>query len=267
MSPAALAGPGSDPPTPFPAAVAIVPARLGSTRLPRKMLLDATGLPLFAHTVQNAERCRAFERVVLAADDDEIVRRAEDLGIDTVATDPAHQSGTDRVGEALAILEEREGPRWEVVVGVQGDEPELSPLDLEDLVARFADEEVEAATLWSPLPAARADDPSAVKLVSDRRGRALYFSRAAVPALGHGGEPCERKLHVGVYAFRPTALRDFLALRTSELERSERLEQLRWLEAGREMHVVRARHAGAGIDTEPDYRAFVERTRARDRRS
>jgi len=244
-------------------AIAIVPARLASTRLPRKMLLDETGLPLFAHTVQRAEACRAFERVVLATDAREIQERAEALGIEAVMTDPAHVSGTDRVAEALARLEAREGPRWEVVVNVQGDEPEIDPADLAALVARFDGPAVEAATLWTRLPPARADDPSAVKVVGDATGRALYFSRAALSALGHGGEPAERRQHLGVYAFRPQALRAFVALPPSELERSERLEQLRWLEAGRAMHLVRAERPATGIDTPEDYRAFVERTRAR----
>jgi 3-deoxy-manno-octulosonate cytidylyltransferase (CMP-KDO synthetase) len=246
-----------------PSAVAIVPARLASTRLPRKMLLDATGTPLFAHTVQRAEACAAFERVVLATDEREIADRAAALGIEAVMTDPAHTSGTDRVAEALETLVAREGPRWEVVVNVQGDEPEIDPADLAALVARFRDDAVEAATLWTPLAPARADDPSAVKVVADDHERALYFSRAALPALGHGGEPCERRQHLGVYAFRPAALRAFVALPPGELERSERLEQLRWLAAGRAMHLVRAQRPALGIDTEHDYRAFVARCAAR----
>lgn len=242
-----------------PTAIAVVPARVGSTRLPEKMLLDRTGMPLFAHTVLQAERCTAFERVVLATDDARIESRAEQLGIEALATDPAHTSGTDRVAEALCALEEREGPQWEVVVNVQGDEPEIDPGDLTRLVAAFADERVEAATLWAPLDPRRADDPTVVKVVGAADGRALYFSRAALPALGHGGEPCGRRQHLGVYAFRPQALRDFVALAKSELERSERLEQLRWLEAGRAMHLVRAERPARGIDTEEDYDAFVAR--------
>lgn len=246
-----------------PCALAIVPARMASTRLPRKMLLDRTGMPLFAHTVLQAERCHAFERVVLATDDPEIEARATDLGIEAVLTDPNHESGTDRVGEALAQLEIREGPQWEVVVNVQGDEPEIDADDLGALVAAFGDELVESATLWAPLDPRRADDPSVVKVVADARGRALYFSRSALPALGHGGEPCMRRQHLGVYAFRPNALRDFIGLPKSEWERSERLEQLRWLEAGRSMQVVRAHAPAQGIDTEADYNAFVERVAAR----
>jgi 3-deoxy-manno-octulosonate cytidylyltransferase (CMP-KDO synthetase) len=248
-----------------PCALAIVPARMASTRLPRKMLLDRTGMPLFAHTVQQAERCHAFERVVLATDDQEIATRATELGIEAVLTDPNHESGTDRVGEALAQLEAREGPQWEVVVNVQGDEPEIDADDLAALVAAFGREDVEAATLWAPLDPRRADDPSVVKLVADVGGRALFFSRSPLPALGHGGEPCERRQHLGVYAFRPNALRDFIGLPKSEWERSERLEQLRWLEAGRSMHVVRAHAPARGIDTQADYDAFVERSAARGR--
>jgi len=256
-----MSGPGPGALTPT--AIAIVPARLGSTRLPEKMLLDATGTPLFAHTLQAVERCAAFERVVLATDDAGIEARAVELGFEAVLTDPAHTSGTDRVAEALAGLEAVEGPRWEVVVNVQGDEPEIDAGDLTRLVAAFVDERVEAATMWAPLEPRLADDPAVVKVVAAGDGRALYFSRAALPALGHGGEPCGRRRHIGVYAYRPAALREFVALPSGELERAERLEQLRWLGAGRSMHLVRAERPARGIDTEADYAAFVARAGAR----
>jgi 3-deoxy-manno-octulosonate cytidylyltransferase (CMP-KDO synthetase) len=251
-------------------AVAIVPARLGSRRLARKMLLAETGLPLFAHTARNLERCGALERVVVATDSEEIAARARELSIEAVLTRADHASGTDRVHEALQALE----LACDVVVDVQGDEPELDPLDLERLIAAFADETVEAATLCGRFASAEeAAAPQAVKVVRDARGDALYFSRSCVPhRAGAGGAYAREgarpwlevvRRHVGVYAFRPDALARFVALPAGELEASENLEQLRWLEAGRRMRVVEAGHVALGIDTREDYDAFVARVATR----
>lgn len=253
------------PPRPLPLAAAIVPARIGSTRLPRKMLLRDTGQYLFEHTARNAERAGVFGGVWVATDSDELLRAAEDVGVRAVATSPAHPSGTDRVREAVDLLTASGDLTGdEVVVNVQGDEPELSAEDLAALVAAFADEEVEAATLWAPLiDAEELSSPSVVKVVCDSRGWALYFSRAAIPLRAHPGaapgDPVEGRRHVGVYAFRPAALRRFCDLPRSTLERTENLEQLRWLEAGEHMLTVRATIAPHGIDTEDDYAQFVRR--------
>lgn len=244
-------------------AVAIVPARLGSTRLPRKMLLRETGRYLFEHTVRNLEQGGAVARVVLATDSEEILEAAREVGVEARMTDASHRSGTDRVREAHDALAS-EGERYEVVVNVQGDEPDVAAGDLERLVAAFEDPEVEVATLWTPLAPEEASAPSAVKVVLDARGDALYFSRAAVPDASHrrdgaDGPPAPYRRHVGVYAFRPSALARFCALPEGELERLESLEQLRWLEAGGRLRVLRADHAPRGIDTNEDYRAFVAR--------
>lgn len=257
-------------------ALAIIPARLASQRLPRKMLLDATGACLFEHTARNTARCNAIQRVVVATDSGEILERASVAGLEAVLTRADHASGTDRAQEALSKV----GPRdWDVVVNVQGDEPELDPRDLERLVAAFADPAVEAATLAGPLAEEDAARPQVVKVVRDARGDALYFSRAAVPwravEAGHaayaraGAQPwraCARR-HVGVYGFRPAALSRFCALPRGALEELENLEQLRWLEAGERMRVVDARSVPLGIDTAEDYHAFVERTRGASARA
>ncbi|MHC4262198.1 MAG: 3-deoxy-manno-octulosonate cytidylyltransferase [Planctomycetota bacterium] len=247
-----------------PRALAIVPARLGSTRLPRKMLLRETGRYLFEHTVRNAERATSLERVLLAIDDAELEAAAREVGIAAVMTSVDHQSGTDRVLEALEAHVAGGGTEPEVVVNVQGDEPDLDPSDIDRLVEAFDAPEVTFATLWVPL-----DDPSAferpevVKLVTDEAGRVLYFSRAPIPARGHGSEAMRAQRHLGVYAYRPDALRTFCARPVSSLERRERLEQLRWLESGGTIHALRAAHAPRGIDTPDDYRAFVGRCAAR----
>lgn len=247
-------------------ALAIVPARLGSERLPRKVLLRETGAYLFEHTVRNAERSPAVARVVLATDSDEVVRAAREVDVEALLTSVHHASGTDRVREAHDRIAEREGEAWQVVVNVQADEPELDLGHLTDLVGAFADPAVEVATLAAPVADAQADDPAAVKVVLDRRGDALYFSRSPLPSRSHSrrGAPAVATLrHVGVYAFRPAALRAFCDLPVGRLEAVESLEQLRWLEAGRRLRVVVVSEAPAGIDTEADYRAFVSRRAAR----
>ncbi|WP_145067751.1 3-deoxy-manno-octulosonate cytidylyltransferase [Engelhardtia mirabilis] len=242
-----------------PRALAIVPARLGSTRLPRKVLLRETGRYLFEHTVANARRCGALERVILATDSEEVLRAAAEVDVEAVMTDPAHPSGTDRVREALAALA---GPEPEVVVNVQADEPDLDPGDLTRLVAAFRDPQVRLATLSIAIDAAEDfTRPEVVKVVTDAAGRALYFSRAPIPARGHGGDSPRAHRHLGVYAYRPEALHAFCDAQPGVLEQTEKLEQLRWLEAGGTIHVLPATRAPRGIDTPEDYRAFVSRCR------
>ena len=242
-------------------AVAVLPARIASTRLPRKMLLAETGLPLFVHSARNAERCGALAAVVVACDDDEVERVGREHGLTMVRTRPEHASGTDRVLEAFEGLD----GSWDVVLNVQADEPELDPEDLEVLVTAFEEDAVEAATLAAPLEDPELlVTPSVVKVVTDAHGDALYFSRSPLPSASHArpGAVAPQTLsrrHLGVYGFRPSALRAFCALGESALERSESLEQLRWLEAGRRMRVQPARRAASGIDTRNDYEAFVAR--------
>ena len=255
-------------------AVAIIPARLASQRLPRKMLLDRTGRPLFVHTAQNVAACGAFARVVVATDSTEILAAAAAHGVEARMTRADHPSGTDRVNECYTALH-AEGERAAIVVNVQGDEPDLSPLDLARLVAAFDDRTVEFATLAAPLATTTASEallfasPSVVKVVCDARGDALYFSRAPIPALGHAAAAGEAEIarrHVGVYAFTPNALARFCTLPRGVLEQRESLEQLRWLEHGGKLRVIAAARAPQGIDTWCDYEEFVLRTRANSQR-
>ena len=251
-------------------AVAIIPARLASTRLARKMLLRETGQYLFEHTARNLVASGAMERVVVATDSEEILAAAAEVGLEALATRADHQSGTDRVHEALGILLGRGDGPFDVVVNVQGDEPDVAARDLHRLVDAFRDPEVELATLWTSFESAEhVARASAVKVVLDANGDALYFSRAPVPSSSHarpdarGREDLSAwKLHVGVYAFRPAALERFCALPTGELERLESLEQLRWLETGGRLRVLPATHRPSGVDTAEDYAAFVARLSA-----
>jgi 3-deoxy-manno-octulosonate cytidylyltransferase (CMP-KDO synthetase) len=258
------AAPPSHSPVARPRALAVVPARLGSTRLERKMLLHESGAYLFEHTVRNAQSSPALDRVVLATDSEEILQAARSVGIEALLTSTALPSGTDRVHAAFAELARAGGPPWDVVLNIQGDEPELDVSALETLVDAFRDPRVELASLWAELdlPATFAD-PAAVKVVTDAAGDALYFSRAPIPSRAHPGSveagAAGAKLHLGVYAFRPPALARFVALPPSALAAAENLEQLRWLEAGGKIRMLRAARASRGIDTLEDYRAFVAR--------
>jgi len=247
-------------------AAAILPARLQSTRLARKMLLAETGRTLIEHSARNALSSGVFERVVVATDSTEIATALEAAGIEAVMTRADHQSGTDRVREAVELQGFGD---FDVIVNVQGDEPELAREDLVTLVRAFSDASVQLATLCAPLAkSAELGSPQVVKVVRDGAGDALYFSRAAIPCAVHarkGSPPPQSapRRHVGVYAFRPAALARFCELPVGALERIENLEQLRWLEAGLKLRVLDAEKAPLGIDTRPEYDAFVARVKAR----
>jgi 3-deoxy-manno-octulosonate cytidylyltransferase (CMP-KDO synthetase) len=249
-------------------ALAVVPARIGSQRLARKMLLRETGRYLFEHTAKNALAARVFERVVVATDSDEILAAADAVGVEALRTRADHGSGTDRVHEAHELLRRTGGSAWDVVVNIQGDEPELVGPDLARLLEAFGEPGVELATLCGPISSeVAAAEASVVKVVCDARGDALYFSRSQIPSRTHS-RPGAAGLaglarHVGVYAFRPQALARFCALPPGRLEAQENLEQLRWLEAGGRIRVIPVRQPPLGIDTREDYDAFVARERAR----
>ncbi|MFT7487073.1 MAG: 3-deoxy-manno-octulosonate cytidylyltransferase (CMP-KDO synthetase) [Candidatus Paceibacteria bacterium] len=228
------------------------------------MLLRETGQYLFEHTVRNVTAGGALDLVLLATDDQEVVDAAQAAGVRAVLTDTAHTSGTDRVHEAYGTLLEEDGKAYDVIINVQGDEPEMASEDLVKLIEAFKDPAVEFATLWTPFtPGQDVQSESAVKVVLDANGDALYFSRSPLPNDSHRrAVPSDsqiHKRHLGVYAFRPAALARFCSLPHGELEQQESLEQLRWLEAGHSLRVLRASHAACGIDTLDDYRAFVER--------
>jgi 3-deoxy-manno-octulosonate cytidylyltransferase (CMP-KDO synthetase) len=252
-------------------AVVIVPARLGSTRMPRKMLRRDSGRYLFQHTIENLRGNPRAEGVFLATDSEEIEAAARAVGIEVLRTSPEHPSGTDRVFEAFRLLENRGIGPIDVVVNVQGDEPEFQESHLTALIDACADPGVEMSTLAGPIRTARElFDPNVVKVVFDTRGDALYFSRAPIPWPGESkagggseiGPSRESWRHVGAYAFRPSALARFCSLPVSRLEESERLEQLRWLEAGGALRVRCIERVPQDINTEEQYALFLNRCQA-----
>ena len=228
--------------------VAVIPARWASTRFPGKPMAELAGEPMIVHVVRRASEARTVDHVIVATDDERIAEVAAGAGAEAVMTGEC-PSGTDRVAVAIADRSE-----WEIVINVQGDEPLLSGDNIDVLVeGLLADDEVRMSTLCRPLEAERAEDPNAVKVVRDLRGRALYFSRSPIPYPRH--REAARKLwrlHLGIYGFRRDALAAFVALPPSELEQAEGLEQLRALEHGIPILVLDAPHPAFGVDTPED---------------
>lgn len=242
------------------ATVAIIPARLASSRLPRKVLLSETGKPLIAHVVESARRSTALNRVVVAADDQEISDALRPYDVEVVLTDPDHPNGTSRLAQAAALLGLADD---DIIVNVQGDEPELDPALIDAAVDALTRSGEPMGTLVSPMqPGDDPADPNLVKAVlrthEDGVRRAVYFSRAPVP-FDRDGDGVDRYKHAGLYVYRRAFLTRFAAWPESSLERAERLEQLRAVEAGVAISVAIRPFVHKGIDTPEDYRAFVAR--------
>lgn len=244
-------------------AVAIIPARFGSTRFAGKPLADATGKPLIQHVVERAREARTITRVIVATDDQRIFAAVEGFGGEVVMTCADHPNGTSRIAEVAAGLPESEVG---IVVNVQGDEPEIEPRVIDELVEGLvADEGAPMATLASPFMAGEdAGSPHIVKVVTagrEGRLRALYFSRSLIPFDRDGGGEAALK-HPGVYAYRRAFLLKYPELAPTPLEGTEKLEQLRALEHGYPIAIVRTRVTHHGIDTPEQYDAFVRRYRS-----
>jgi 3-deoxy-manno-octulosonate cytidylyltransferase (CMP-KDO synthetase) len=228
--------------------VAVIPARLASTRLSRKMLRPLAGKPLIEHVWRRVMKCSAVADVVVATDSKEIAAVVTDFGGRALMTSRKCASGTDRVSEALEMM-----GAWGAV-NVQGDEPFISPASVDRLATALS--ESDGKSVYTLVRATRdsraAQAPDVVKAVVTADGRAQYFSRAAVPfARAKGSAYFE---HVGVYAYTRTVLRNFVTWGPSQLERRERLEQLRFLEHDVTIRVLKTKHKSIGIDTMADLR-------------
>jgi 3-deoxy-manno-octulosonate cytidylyltransferase (CMP-KDO synthetase) len=223
----------------------VIPARLASTRLPRKVLREVAGKPLLAWVVEAAGACPQLDRVIVATDSDEVVALCEARGYEVELTSPDLPSGTDRV---YAIAQKIDA---EVYVNIQGDEPLLRAEHIHALLRPFAHAHVDVTTLKVRCTPENIANPNAVKVVSAADGRALYFSRATIPYDRDGISP-EYWKHIGLYAYRKAALERFPSLPPSALERVERLEQLRFLENGLSVYVEATEHDTIGVDTEAD---------------
>lgn len=245
--------------------IAVIPARFDSTRLPGKMLLPLNGKPLILHTLERARSAKNVSRVIIATDDERILRVVEENGCEAVLTSKNHQSGSDRIAEVAANL-----PENSIIVNIQGDEPLISPKTIETAVdVMLADETTDIATTCEKIEnASDVINPNAVKVITDENGFALYFSRAPIPfpreAVSKYGdlktalenEPTLISLfrkHTGLYVYRREYLLKFTRLPQSNLEKTEMLEQLRALENGARIKVVEVWESSIGVDTAEDF--------------
>ena len=244
--------------------IAVIPARYGSSRLPGKVLLPLAGKPMIQHVWERVQSCPLVEEIFVASDDERVIRAVQAFGGRAVMTSPDHASGTDRIAEAVA------GLKCKVVLNVQGDEPLISPRVIAETAAPLLRERAEVmATASAPFRHVRdLFDPNCVKLVTDRHGHAIYFTRLPIPFLRQSNLTYEGypkylnrlpqhlrifRRHLGIYAYRRDFLDEFVALPPSDLEKAEKLEQLRAIENGYRIRVVEVDEAAVGVDTEADY--------------
>jgi len=244
------------------AAVAIIPARYESTRFPGKCLAKETGKYLIQHVYDNVCKAKKISRVIVATDDERILQAVERFGGEAVMTRRDHVCGTDRIAEVAANLDA------DLIVNVQGDEPEMDPDHVDqlvDLLERNSD--CAMATLACPFETVEdVVSPSTTKVVLDQSGRALYFSKGIIPfARDDGGQvkdPGEYLLHLGIYAYRREFLLRYSRMPPTPLESTEKLEQLRALENGYPIAVGIVDRASIGVDTPEEYAVFVEKVRS-----
>jgi 3-deoxy-manno-octulosonate cytidylyltransferase (CMP-KDO synthetase) len=225
----------------------VIPARLASTRLPRKVLREVAGKPLLAWVVEAARACPQLDQVLVATDSEEVEELCHRLGFPVQLTSPDLPSGTDRI-HAVAQLHDAD-----IYVNIQGDEPLLRPEHIAALLRPFVQAHVDVTTLKVRCTPDNIANPNAVKVVTGADGRALYFSRAAIPYHRDAADPVPQYWkHIGLYAYRKSALNLFPTLPPSALEHAERLEQLRFLENGLLIYVEPTQHDTIGVDTEAD---------------
>ncbi len=232
-------------------AIAIIPARLASTRLPRKMLREIAGKPLIGVVYEAVHSSKLLADVIIATDSDEIMAACRHNGWNGRMTSPSHRSGTERVHE----ISQREPA--DIYINIQGDEPLIRAEQIAALLGVMENPEAQVGTLMTPATDIDIPNPNAVKVVTGNKRRALYFSRATIPFDRDCTQPHYFK-HLGFYAYRKPALDRFVSLPESFLEKSERLEQLRFLENGIDIYVGETTYDSIGVDTEEDLNRVIE---------
>ncbi|MCB9357986.1 MAG: 3-deoxy-manno-octulosonate cytidylyltransferase [Calditrichaeota bacterium] len=234
--------------------LAVIPARYAAVRFPGKPLAMIQGKPMVQHVW---ERCRSAEGVdlaVVATDDERILSACREFGADAVMTDPALPSGTDRVARAAESF-----GIFEIVLNVQGDEPAIEPSVISYVAALMRTGKAQIGTAVVPSDSTETlDSPHVVKAVVAQDGRALYFSRSVVPFVRNQPPQLVHFRHLGIYGFQRAILNEVVTLSPSPLERTESLEQLRWLEAGYAIHTVSVQSRSVGIDTPEDLNLLIQ---------
>jgi 3-deoxy-manno-octulosonate cytidylyltransferase (CMP-KDO synthetase) len=227
----------------------IIPARYASTRFPGKPLSLIAGKPMIVRTVEAAIACNPTAGVAVATDDERIAEAVAHL-VPVVMTRSDHQTGTDRIAEAYEKLQ------WDcdIVVNLQGDEPFITPTQVKDLVACFQTQSTDIATLKKKMgPLEELNNPNLVKVITDKAGFALYFSRSVIP-YNRGNTNIDYYRHIGMYAYRGKLLKRLSLLKNTILEETEMLEQLRWLDFGYVIKVTETDYEGPAVDTPDDLR-------------
>jgi 3-deoxy-manno-octulosonate cytidylyltransferase (CMP-KDO synthetase) len=240
-------------------AIAIIPARLASTRLPRKVLREIAGQQMITRVYEAARRSPLLQDIIIATDSEEVLQLAQASGWKAQMTSDRHRSGTDRVYEVAQRV------AADVYVNIQGDEPLARPEHLDALLRPMQDPKVMVSTIKTPCPPQDIDNPNAVKVVTDPNGRALYFSRSTIPFDRDKTGTVTYFKHLGFYAYRRAALDRFCNLPESTLEAAERLEQLRFLDNGIDIYVAETPFNTVGVDTEEDLKKVEEMVRAAGR--
>lgn len=237
-------------------AIAIIPARYASTRFPGKPLADIAGRPMIQWVYDQASQ--ALADVYVATDDTRIMDAVAAFGGRAVMTSDQHQSGTDRIAEAVAAIQAQTGRTFDIVVNIQGDEPFIQPAQIQSLISCFTSPRTDIATLIKPITdEAVLPNPNSPKVVIGTRGQALYFSRSAIPfargiAAGQWTDKHQYYKHIGIYAYRTPILFEITQLPQSPLELAESLEQLRWLENGYTVQTAQTDFEGMAVDTPED---------------
>ena len=229
----------------------IIPARYASTRLPAKVLSDIGGKPMIQRVYERARQSRSLHRLIVATDDDRIYRKVLELGREAVKTSPDHPSGTDRAAEAAQVLGAEES---DLIVNIQGDQPLFEAGMVDEIVAPFREDPnlLMGALVYPIGTKEELANPSVVKVVVDKLGFALYFSRSPMPYVIAGASTPRYFKHIGPYAYRKGFLLKFTRMERGELERAESLEQLRALENGFRIKIVETRYDSQEVDTPED---------------
>ncbi len=229
----------------------IIPARLNSSRFANKILVDILGLPM---VIKTAKQVSSLDKVVIATDSKEVITLANSHGFEAVMTSSEHQSGTDRINEAVNLLNL---PENEIIINVQGDEPFIEPEVIKAIINRVEKirdekEDIMITSCYKEISSELADDPNHVKVILDEHSNAIYFSRAKVPYHRDHYDSSSYNGHLGIYGFTKKSLNEFCSLNPSKLEQIEKLEQLRAIDNGAKIAMVKVHSNSFGIDTEED---------------
>lgn len=239
--------------------VVVIPARYESTRLPGKVLAKDTGKFLVQHTYERALSASTVGKVIIATDSTEVMKACNTFGAECIMTSPEHQSGTDRIAEAVTDIDA------DIIINLQADEPEIDPKCIDQIAKLLIDNpDADMATLIAPFEdESQITDPNVVKCITDNNGKAIYFSRSVIPydrKAGGVGDVSLYHRHLGMYAYRKDFLKTITTRKQTPLELSEKLEQLRAIECGYSIMTGKVQHCWEGIDTPEQYKRFVERT-------